>query len=146
MYDIIVDIDGTIADNSHRTHFLRQSPKDWDSYKALVMVDKPIEDNLFVIRSMVRSGCRAVLCSGRGEEERQDTVDWLSMHGFHWFQGLYMRPAADFRPDYIIKAELYEKIKLDGFDPRIVFDDRNSVVKMWREKGLRVMHVADGDF
>jgi len=28
----------------------------------------------------------------------------------------------------------------------MVFDDRNSVVDMWRENGVRCMQVAPGDF
>lgn len=146
MFDIIVDIDGTIADNGHRTHFLRQDPKDWDSYHAGVMQDGTHDDVLFTIRALLRAGCRAVLCTGRGEEEREDTLEWLVKHGIYFFSDLYMRKEGDRRPDYIIKTELYEQMLEDGYQPRMVFEDRNSVVKMWREKGLRVMHVEDGDF
>lgn len=146
MYDIIVDIDGTIADNEWRSHHLRQKDKNWVAYKAGVMEDEPIQDILFILRAMLRSGCRAVLCTGRGEEERADTEAWLAKHGLYWFQGLYMRPAADHRPDYIIKTELLAKIREDGFDPQIVFEDRNSVVEMWRSLGLRCLQVKPGDF
>ena len=37
----IFDIDGTIANNKHRTHFLEASPKDWDGYHALAHLDTP---------------------------------------------------------------------------------------------------------
>ena len=38
------------------------------------------------------------------------------------------------------------KMRQDGFDPTIVFDDRKSVVEMWRSRELFVFQVDDGDF
>jgi hypothetical protein len=34
----------------------------------------------------------------------------------------------------------------DGYEPIMVFDDRNQVVKMWRERGIVCAQVAEGDF
>jgi hypothetical protein len=33
-----------------------------------------------------------------------------------------------------------------GYNPTLVFDDRTSVVDMWRSRGLRAVQVAPGDF
>ena len=33
-----------------------------------------------------------------------------------------------------------------GFKPKLIFDDRAKVVKMWRGRGLRCRRVAEGDF
>jgi len=38
------------------------------------------------------------------------------------------------------------KMRRDGYDPTIVFEDRKSVVDMWRAKGLFVFQVAEGNF
>ena len=46
----------------------------------------------------------------------------------------------------MIKSDLYDQIIEDGFRPAIVFDDRESVVKMWRGRGLRCLQVAEGNF
>ena len=59
---------------------------------------------------------------------------------------LYLRADNDFRPDDITKRELYEQIVRDGFKPELVFDDRDQVVKMWRELGLQCYQVRAGDF
>ena len=47
-----------------------------------------------------------------------------------------------------MKRELFDKnIRPGGHYIAGVFDDRNRVVKMWREQlGLTVYHVADHDF
>jgi len=37
-------------------------------------------------------------------------------------------------------------MKEHGWDPQLVFDDRTSVVDMWRSRGLTAVQVAPGDF
>jgi len=37
-------------------------------------------------------------------------------------------------------------MKNAGFEPTLIFDDRQSVVDMWREQGIRVAQVAPNDF
>lgn len=59
-----------------------------------------------------------------------------------------MRKAGDKRNDAIVKQEIWENdISGSGrFDVFFVLDDRNRVVEMWREQGLKVLQVAEGDF
>ena len=51
-----------------------------------------------------------------------------------------------FRSDDIVKFELLEQILEFGYEPILVLDDRDRVVKMWRAAGLRCLQVAPGDF
>ncbi len=57
-----------------------------------------------------------------------------------------MRSEGDHRPDYKVKEELLGRILKDGFEPIMAFDDRDQVVKMWREAGVPCAQVADGNF
>jgi hypothetical protein len=57
-----------------------------------------------------------------------------------------MRKLGDRRDDDIVKFELLEQIYEMGYEPVLVFDDRDRVVKMWRAAGLRCFQVAPGDF
>jgi hypothetical protein len=57
-----------------------------------------------------------------------------------------MRKQWDRRDDDIVKFELLEQIYEAGYEPVLVLEDRNRVVKMWRAAGLRCLQVADGDF
>lgn len=59
---------------------------------------------------------------------------------------LYMRTAGDKRPDDVVKEELLAKIRADGYEPFLVFDDRQRVVDMWRRNGIQCCQVAPGDF
>ena len=59
-----------------------------------------------------------------------------------------MRPATDYTPDNDLKqAWLNQHFPGDQKDRILcVYDDRNQVVKMWRDSGLTCMQVAPGDF
>lgn len=58
---------------------------------------------------------------------------------------LYMRPEGDKRKDSIIKYEILQNLIKENFIA-YVLDDRNQVVKMWREAGLRCLQVQEGNF
>lgn len=142
----VFDIDGTIADNSHRTHHLLKQPKDWDAYHAEVMGDNVHHHIANLAWDLHLAGKPLVFCTGRHDGQRQQTIDWFCKTGLPMPHRLYMRKEGDHRPDHIVKRELLDQIKADGFEPIMVFDDRNSVVKMWREAGVPCAQVAEGDF
>lgn len=146
MVDYIFDVDGTIADVEHRRHYVATKPKNWKAFNAAMSLDQPIEPVVLVLRSLASLPMnRVVLCSGRGEENRHVTEWWLDMHAIP-YHALYMRAEKDNRADYIVKEELLHRLRVDGYDPEMVFDDRNSVVAMWRRNGLICAQVAEGDF
>jgi hypothetical protein len=61
-------------------------------------------------------------------------------------EALHMRGRGDHRPDQVVKRELYERRVRPRYTVTAVLDDRAKVVRMWRELGLTVLQVADGDF
>lgn len=62
------------------------------------------------------------------------------------YDWLYMRPEGDVRKDTEIKREIFDNYIRDKYRVLFVLDDRNSVVKMWRDLGLKCLQVAEGDF
>lgn len=141
----IFDIDGTLADNKHRTHHLESKPKDWDAYHKGVELDGVFKHVAQIARSLADTG-EIVYCSGRHDGQREITQLWLQDVAGLPCYGLYMRKEGDHRPDHVIKLELLAEIRADGYEPVMAFDDRNSVVKMWRDAGIPCAQVADGDF
>lgn len=140
----IIDIDGTLADCRHRLHHVLPGAKrDWDAFFAAMDQDGLIEPVADVVRQMSRDS-KIVLCSGRPENYRDVTEAWLDRNGISR-DALYMRPAGDTRADHIIKAQILDGIKADGFEPFIVIDDRQSVVDMWRESGLVCLQAAPSE-
>ena len=141
---ICFDIDGTLADLSHRVHYWRDSPKNWNMFKAEMVNDTPIEHISSIARAMWCYGHNVILCTGRGEENRKVTEDWLKKHDIEYSR-LYMRSEGDYRSDDIVKKELLDNIVNDyGWKPDLWFDDRPRVVKMLRENGVFVADVYQG--
>lgn len=141
----ICDIDGTVADLTHRRHWILDKPKNWKAFEAGIPDDEPIDWVINTVLFLQKQGLSMIMCSGRGEQNRKATEDWLEKHGLHPVK-LYMRKEGDYRKDSIVKSELYDQIVEDGWNPKLVFDDRDQVVDMWRERGLECCQVAEGDF
>jgi hypothetical protein len=145
----LVDIDGTLADLSHRLHFIHNNPADWDGFFAACGKDSPIIDVIKVVCALKREDTLLLMVTGRSDAVKDATIEWLN----NWqipFDAIYMRKAGDHRQDDIVKGELLDQIlkdydinecSIDG-----VFEDRDQVVKMYRSRGLRVYQVADGNF
>lgn len=144
MKTAIVDIDGTLADCRHRLHHVLPGGKrDWNAFFAAMDEDAVIEPVAEIVRQIAERS-NVVLCSGRPENYRSVTEDWLDRNAIP-YDALYMRPADDTRPDHIVKAQILDGIKSDGYEPFIVIDDRQSVVDMWRESGLVCLQAAPSE-
>jgi phosphoglycolate phosphatase-like HAD superfamily hydrolase len=139
---VICDIDGTIADLTHRLHYIQGETKDWDSFFAACGDDTPHEDVIDLVR-LIPHDMPIYLFSGRSDTTRAATEAWLEQNNVPYDQ-LRMRKAGDYRPDYEVKADMLRGLTPD--DVWFILDDRDQVVNMWRDKGFRVLQVADGKF
>lgn len=136
----VFDLDGTLADCAHRLHHLDR--KDWRAFFAACPNDEPIWPALSILRDLHRAGNRVEIWSGRSDEVRLETEDWLIRHAVPQAVKLIMRTAGDKRPDDEVKREF-----LRGCDkPDVIFDDRDRVVAMWRAEGITCFQVAPGSF
>jgi predicted kinase len=133
---IIVDIDGTIA-----SHEGVRSAYDASRYQY----DVPKKDVVrFVQDQHYKLGHQIVFCSGRRDIYRDVTEEWIFEHVKVPFQ-LVMREDAE-RDDSVEKYLLFDKYIRPYYNVLFVLDDRDRVVKMWRQIGLLTFQVADGDF
>ncbi len=57
-----------------------------------------------------------------------------------------MRKEGDHRPDTIAKKELLDRLIAEGHQIAGVFEDRPSVVRVWRELGLTVFQMTHEEF
>lgn len=136
---VIVDIDGTVA---LREGADPRSPYDWHR----VHEDAPNAAVIAVVEALAHAGHEIVFLSGREDVCRADTLTWLKDHIAVPEIELHMRRADYRRRDAIVKRELYDE-HLAGRDILCVIDDRDQVVRMWREDlGLTCLQVAYGDF
>jgi len=143
--DIIVDIDGTIANADWRQHHLLVKPKNWTGFWKDMENDGPHTDIIWLVKQLHSTGNRIIMCTGRQEQHREPTTKWLDKYEIP-YSAIYMRETGDHRDDSIVKVELINRIREDGYDPYLVLEDRNRVVKAFRDIGLRVLQVNYGDF
>jgi len=142
---ILFDVDGTLANLSQRLHWIEKMPKNWKKFFEDVPFDQPITDNIEVCNHFYKLGYDVNLFSGRSETCRDATEKWMDRYEV-LYNKLYMRPAHERRPDYQVKFDMLTKHFPDKSKIFAVFDDRDQVVKMWRDNGIRCYQVAFGDF
>lgn len=147
---VIADLDGTIALIEHRRHWLDAerhpeltSDERWRRFFAGCVGDKANWPVINTLRALAFSGYDIHIFSGRSDEVRKQTHDWL--YDFNVpYDLLKMRPADDRTKDEILKEQWIQEYDLSEI--LCVFDDRSCVVEMWRRLGLTCFQVAPGDF
>ena len=138
---IVVDIDGTLADISHRQHHIKGKRKKWRKFFQSMDKDLPVPAVAAKVR-MLSQDHMIILVSGRPDDYRTLTEDWLRKHQIPYHQ-LFMRQSGDFRDDDVVKQEILNQY-LNKEKIKLVIDDRPRVIRMWRKNGLKVEDVGDG--
>lgn len=152
---VICDIDGTIADLTHRLHHIKDAAgvplkaPNWDAFFDDCYDDEPIEKVWAVVHSLHEAGHDIIFLSGRSDRVRNLTTRWLQQYCLFNFW-LYMRKNGDHRPDNQVKPELLDlaqkKIVFTDSEILCVLDDRRQVVDMWRERGLLCLQTVEGNY
>ena len=135
---VICDIDGTIANNDHRQHFL-EGKKDWEGFFSELHKDKPIFEIIDKVNSLENEGYKIYFLTGRPEKYRIQTKDWLKKY-FSFNLKLIMRGDRDKRNKEQVKKELF----FSNFKPEEVlccFENDEGLIKMWKKINLKVINV-----
>jgi predicted kinase len=135
---IIVDMDGTLALKGDRDIF---------DYSK-VNLDTPNEPVVRAVMSWLKTdpSLNLIIMSGREDSCKEMTADWITGHLSIIPKEFHMRETGDRRPDNIVKQDLYDQNIKGKYNVMCVFDDRDQVVRMWRDNGLTVFQVAEGNF
>ena len=164
---VIFDLDGTLANiDVRRDKSLKPNGKlDWEIFASPTSImdwDTPNQPVIKMAQLFKADGFNIVIFSGRNDRGFFATKDWLKIHNVP-YDLLVMRPdkfqskawpiahGNPATPDMrFMSDEILKKAMLDTFvdinDVFLVVDDRDKVVKMWRDLGLNTFQVAPGDF
>lgn len=133
----ITDVDGTLELMNGRNPF--------DSMAAVSdLPNSPVFITLIGLQ-VAYPDATFIVMSGREDKAWDITRQSLESYGLR-IDRMFMRKSGDSRKDSIVKAEIYDKFVEPFYNVVAVFDDRNQVVNVWREKGLTCFQVAPGDF
>lgn len=133
---IIVDIDGTVAHMGDD-----RGPFEWHKVDG----DAPDINVLNIVRTL-STFYKVIFLSGRDGSCRAKTEAWLGVYFGQDYEMLLMRGSNDYRKDNIIKEEIYNTHIKGKYYIEAVFDDRDQVVKMWRDLGIKCLQVEYGNF
>lgn len=145
---IVFDLDGTLADHTHRRHLLPTEDlgkqESWQAFNDACEGDALISDVADTLRALSTSGLDGVeiyIVSSRSETVWEETAGWLVDNGL-WdhIDGLLLRPDGDLRRDTELKESMLRDLGID----RILccFDDNPSVIAHFRSLGLTVYDVV----
>ncbi|MDY3115959.1 MAG: NIF family HAD-type phosphatase [Sutterella sp.] len=126
----IFDLDGTLADPSHRMHYLEQ--RNWNAFYAHCAEDPEIKPMAEFCRR-IADVYEILIFTGRTDVTAEDTVDWLEKHQIRWSR-IFFRKEGDFRKADQLKREWLGMLDRD----RIAFavDREPSVIEMFRKEGV----------
>lgn len=139
----IFDLDGTLADDSHRQHHMENG--DWSQYFALCHADPLIAHIAECANALHAFGYRIVVISGRNEEVRAETLKWLEKNLKCAVDHVYLRRKGDFRANSTVKLEALAELRALGYEPLMVFDDQPQVCSMWRAAGVPCAQVKGAE-
>lgn len=136
---VIFDLDGTIANIDHRTHFVRGGKRDWDSFFRACVNDIGVTHVIETFHAHARAGHKVRIWSARSDAVRAETEQWLSDMGIDPWYLQHMRAADDNTPDVDLKRYWLNQ---EPERPDLVYDDRQRVVDMWRAEGIPCFQVV----
>lgn len=131
---IIVDLDGTLSLIYDRT-----------VYEADKSLNDQVNKSVLDILNRYKDDHKIIIITGRSLKDKDVTLDWLHINNIP-YNYLYMRDDGVFKPDYIIKLDIYKRFIQNKFNVQFVLEDRTQVVKMYRDLGLPCFQVYYGDF
>lgn len=143
---VIVDLDGTLSDGTHRLHLLPTKDlhltETWSEFNRAAVHDVPIQDTIDIVNGLWVSGFGVVILTGRSDEVEQETYFWLDKHRVK-FDYMIMRRAEDNRKDTVIKEEVLRAIGLEHI--KCAFDDSPNVIRHFRGLGITTYQVTEYD-
>jgi predicted kinase len=136
---IWIDIDGTLAINTHRGHH------DYDK----VGTDTPRLEIISMLKAWIKQdNLQPIFMSGRPESCRENTYTWLQKYfpqEEYGYLYLYMRTTGDSRSDRIVKEELFWGYLAPNWNVVASVDDRPRVVRLQQDLGIEtVINVQKG--
>jgi phosphoglycolate phosphatase-like HAD superfamily hydrolase len=117
----VFDIDGVLADVSHRLHYLQVHPQRWERFFRAAESDPLLTDGADRLRAALVDH-DVIYLTGRPERNRALTQRWLRRHGLP-AGPLLMREDDDYRPARWMKREALRELAADRTIASVLDDD-----------------------
>jgi phosphoglycolate phosphatase-like HAD superfamily hydrolase len=131
----VFDVDGVLADVTHRLHHLRARPQRWERFFQAADRDPLLDEGADRLRAALTDH-DVIYLTGRPERTRRLTERWLARHDLPTGP-LLMREDRDSRPARWMKREVLRKLGTTR-DVVSVLDDDPAVVAVLEADGWPV--------
>jgi len=147
---ILFDIDGTLANGDHREHLYKgRDHTSWPEFIAASIHDEPHVEIQWLNHIIAKQeDVYIIVLTARSESGRALTEQWLAKHDIVYHE-IILKPEVEaiaMVKDYIFKERVLNDLIAQGLTPFMVFEDRQNVVDMWRNRGIKCLQVQPGDF
>ncbi len=139
----MIDLDGTLANIKHRQEKLINE-NNWKEFNSKMVLDK-LNFWCYEFIELFKCKYKIIIVTGRSEESSITTKKWLADNKV-FYDAIFFRKKNDYRDDRIVKREIFEQYIQPVYKTLFVIEDRDKVVRMWRELGLTCLQCDFGDF
>ncbi|MFW9878873.1 MAG: HAD family acid phosphatase [Candidatus Thorarchaeota archaeon] len=153
---IVCDIDGTIADVSHRLKWTLKKDAstgiDWDYFQAphRILKDLPFPNAKNILLTFIKHGFDIFYLTGRPRTDEiiKVTQTWMQKHGFPQSENIQFKPLG--KPEYK-KDTAFKQHAIDHFQTTLsreitlAFDDLERVVEMYKLNNIPIFQIRHLD-
>jgi hypothetical protein len=135
---VIFDCDGTLVNVESIIGHLTGQYRNFHRFHR-ESVNCPPNDH--VVQAAVEAyeaGLTLLIVTARVKRYWPETQFWLRHNLPVPYEKIYMRADGDFRPDGVVKLEILDMIKQDGYNVIHAWDDNPVVIDVWRRQGIPV--------
>lgn len=144
---IIVDLEGTLTDCSHRIHHWKS--KNYDLWNSLFSSDTLNNKMLDIMCKEMAAGKKIIICTAKSEKYAGAVHDWLHTHYcskngatiLFIMDSIYFREIGDIRISVTVKEEMLQKI-MKKYIVTHAYDDRPENCEMYRKNGIKTVQVT----
>lgn len=161
--NVIFDLDGTLALDDHRLHFLNKKPKQWENYFERCDRD-PVNSRINnVLHALAKDKHHVEIWTGRSRGPKDvwfhKTLEWLQSQAririrtcayavgmpedYTYIEDLKMRPFKDYRSSVSLKGKWLKEAAKKGTRPDLVFEDMEKMVEFFRSEKITCVQVQE---
>lgn len=141
----LIDLDGTLFDNTHRAHLIPEDKNNtaaWVAFNGACAGDTVREDVAVIVHSLLASGQKVIFLTGRGDTAFEQTEAALVNVFGRDYPHLIMRPMDDHGSSAEFKRRIIRDIRDVWCNCKfLAIEDDPKVAAMFREEGVTVMVV-----
>lgn len=135
---MLLDLDGVICDDRHRVQHALD--REWGTYFGLMVNDTPWPQGRQLYDAAILTGWDFAYLTGRREDTREWTLQWLVAHGYAVDVPLLMRPQDERRKLGELKADVVRQLLRKVPRVRLYDDDPDVIEHVAAVPGAEAYH------